>query len=392
MIQRIIVLFVNGLGGGTLSESDQAEKGQAKGRGLGSVLEAAPDVALPTLEALGLGHVAGPSRLRRMDQPEGCFGRMVRSSPGSDPLTSLWELSGLAPPHPFPSYRDTLPASLRELVERTAKASVRPVAFPDLRTLLGHTAAEALAHRHLLIWGDQGAACHIAAHDTLCPPPELFRICRDVRKAAQGLCPLARVVARPIGGPPGAFHWLDQVRESCLAPPGTSLFEALVDVEQLVTGIGKVGDLVNGTGFTRLISVRKTAAVWSELVKTLTTTPRGLIVAGLFDDVEWGGTASFASNWAQALGKLDVSLLELQAKLKPGDLACLTADHARDVLGGGEATGDPVPLLMFGPRVAKGVNLGTLRTFADLGQTIAEAFGASRLPSGDSYLAALRGG
>jgi phosphopentomutase len=165
-----------------------------------------------------------------------------------------------------------------------------------------------------------------------------------------------------------------------------------VNVEQLVTGIGKVGDLFNGNGFTRLISVRSTAAVWSELMKTLTTMPRGLIVAGVFDDVEWGGTTSFVSNWALALGRLDAGLLELQAKLKPGDLVCLTADHARDVLRGGQATSDHVPVLMFGPRVAKGVNLGTLRTFADLGQTIAEAFGASRLPTGDSYLAALRGG
>ena len=392
MIQRIILLLVNGLGAGTLPESDQEKKGQAKGRGLASVLEAVPDLALPTLEALGLGHVVGPSRLRRMDQPEGCFGRMAPSVPGSDPLTNLWELSGLAPPHPFPSYRDALPALLGEVVEQAAKMPVRPIPFPDLRILLGHTAAGALAHKQLLIWGDQGAACHIAAHDSVCPPPELFRVCRDVRKAAQARCPLTRVVARPIGGPPGSFHWLDQVRESCLAPPGKSLFDALVNVEQLVTGIGKVGDLFNGNGFTRLVSVRSMAAVWSELMKTLTTTPRGLIVTGLFDDVEWGGTASFASNWAQALERLDASLLELQAKLKPGDLVCLTADHARDVLSGGQATSDAVPLLMFGPRVAKGVNLGTLRTFADLGQTIAEAFGASRLPAGDSYLAALRGG
>lgn len=392
MIQRIILLLVNGLGAGTLPESDQEQKGRAKGRGLASVLEAVPDLSLPTLEALGLGHVIGPSRLRRMDQPEGCFGRMVPLLRGSDPLTSLWELSGLAPAQPFPSYRDALPASLGEMGQRAAKVPVRPIGFPDLHTLLGQSAAEAVAHKQLLIWGDHGAACHIAAHDSVCPPPELFRVCRDVRKAAQALYPLARVAARPIGGLPGAFRWLDQVRESCAAPPGKSLFDALVNVEQLVTGIGKVGDLVNGAGFTRLISIRKTAAVWIELMKTLTTMPRGLIVVGLLDDVEWGGTTSFVSNWAQALGRLDAGLLELQAKLKPGDLACLTADHARDVLTGGEATSDPVPILMFGPRVAKGVNLGTLRTFADLGQTIAEGFGASRLPMGDSYLAALRGG
>lgn len=392
MIQRIILLLANGLGVGTPPESDQEKKGRAKGRGLASVLEAVSDLALPTLEALGLGHVVGPSRLLRMDQPEGCFGRMAPSISGADPLTSLWELSGLVPAHPFPSYRDALPASLREEVERAAKLPVRPIAFPDLHTLLEQSAAAAVAHKQLLIWGDQGAACHIAAHDTVCSPPELFRVCRDVRKSAQVLSPLARVVARPIGGPPGAFRWLDQMRESCTAAPGKSLFDALVNVEQLVTGIGKVGDLFNGNGFTRLIAVRSTSAVWNELMKTLTTTPRGLIVAGLFDDVEWGGTASFASNWAQALGRLDAGLRDLQTKLKSGDLVCLTADHARDVLSGGQPTRDHLPVLMFGPRIAKGVNLGTLETFADLGQTIAEAFGASRLPAGDSYLTALRSG
>ena len=392
MIQRIILLLVNGLGVGALPDSGQGKHIQTNDTGLAPILEAAPDLTFPTLEALGLGHVVQRSRLRRMDQPEGCFGRMALSVLGTDPLTSLWELSGLAPAEPFPFYWDALPAPLSEVVERAAKVSVRAVPSPDLRSLLGPTAGEAVAHKQLLIWGDHGATCHFAAHESVCPPQELFRVCRNVRKAAQGICPLARVVARPIGGTPGALRWLDQVRESCLAPPGKSLFEALLNVEQLVTGIGKVGDLFNGSGFTRSISVRSTTAVWSEMLKTLTTTPRGLIVAGLLDDVEWGGEASFASNWVRALGRLDAGLLELQAKLKPGDMVCLTADHARDVLGGGRATREYVPVLIFGPRIAKGVNLGTLRTFADLGQTIAEAFSTSRLPAGESYLAALKGG
>lgn len=391
MIQRIILLLVNGLGAGPSSEFAQ-EKLEQHRRGLAAVLGAAPDLSLPTLEALGLGHVVSPSRLRPVDQPEGCFGRMVSSVSGADPLTSLWELSGVAPAEPLPSYRDALPASLGEAVERAARSSVQPIPFPDLHTLLGQTVAEALTRKQLLIWGDQGATCHVAAHDSVCSPSDLFRVCRDVRKAVQALFPLARVVARPIGGPLGAFRWLDQIRETCKAAPGQTLFEALMSVEQLVTGIGKVGDLFNGNGFTRTVPVRSTAAAWSELMKTLSTTPRGLIVAGLFDDVEWGGAASFAFNWVQALGRLDTALLEFQAKLKPGDLVCMTADYARDVLGTGEASSDPRPVLMFGPRIAKGVNLGTLRTFADLGQTIAEAFGASRLPTGESYLAALRGG
>jgi len=43
-----------------------------------------------------------------------------------------------------------------------------------------------------------------------------------------------------------------------------------------------------------------------------------------------------------------------------------------------------------GPRLARGVNLGTRTTAADLAQTIGEALGAMRLPWGDSFLDALQ--
>jgi phosphopentomutase len=46
-----------------------------------------------------------------------------------------------------------------------------------------------------------------------------------------------------------------------------------------------------------------------------------------------------------------------------------------------------VPLLVAGDRVRAGADLGTRSTFADLGQTLAELFGVSRLPNGTSFLA-----
>ena len=41
---------------------------------------------------------------------------------------------------------------------------------------------------------------------------------------------------------------------------------------------------------------------------------------------------------------------------------------------------------LMGPMVKAGVNLGTRRTFADLGQTIAENFGVGPLKHGTSFL------
>jgi phosphopentomutase len=45
-----------------------------------------------------------------------------------------------------------------------------------------------------------------------------------------------------------------------------------------------------------------------------------------------------------------------------------------------------VPLLAAGARVRLGADLGTRRTFADLGQTLAEVFGVGRLANGTSFL------
>ncbi len=45
-----------------------------------------------------------------------------------------------------------------------------------------------------------------------------------------------------------------------------------------------------------------------------------------------------------------------------------------------------LPLLAVGPRVRAGIDVGTRRTFADLGQSLSEVFGAGLLPHGTSFL------
>jgi phosphopentomutase len=45
-----------------------------------------------------------------------------------------------------------------------------------------------------------------------------------------------------------------------------------------------------------------------------------------------------------------------------------------------------VPLVATGPRVRAGVDLGTRKTFADIGQTLADMFGVGVMPHGTSFL------
>jgi phosphopentomutase len=72
-------------------------------------------------------------------------------------------------------------------------------------------------------------------------------------------------------------------------------------------------------------------------------------------------------------------------------MVILTGDHGRDLSKPAKTpTREYVPLLLTGPKLAQGVDLGTHATAADLGQTIVEALRAERLPIGDSFWDAIR--
>jgi phosphopentomutase len=80
----------------------------------------------------------------------------------------------------------------------------------------------------------------------------------------------------------------------------------------------------------------------------------------------------------------------LLPRLRQTDLLVITADHGNDpTTPSTDHSREYVPLLVVGPGVTGGVNLGTRSTFADLGQTLAENFRVPPLASGQSFLQAL---
>ena len=165
------------------------------------------------------------------------------------------------------------------------------------------------------------------------------------------------------------------------------MFDVLNRASQILVGVGTVGDLFSGRGFTRSVPVGHWTVLLHEVTGMLKTVPRGLIVAGL-DVLE-----SDAAQSAAALHDFDRRLSELLEQLRPGDLLVLTGDHGRDITKADQLpTREYVPLLATGPKLAQGVNLGIRSSAADLGHTILEALQGDQLPMGESFLDALRAG
>ena len=391
MIQRVILIVLDGVGVGELP--DAAEYGDVGSNTLAHVAEAVGGLALPNLEALGLGHIGHFAGIRTMGQPDGCFGRMGQLSRGKDSTAGHWEMAGILLEEPFPTYPRGFPKEMLDLFEQ---ASGRKVL--GNRAASGTEIIQELGEEHMrtgapIVYTSTDSVFQIAAHERVVPVEELYRMCRAARKLLKPPHQVARVIARPFIGEPGLFVRTERRRDFSVEPPSPTLLDILKRSGQLIVGIGKIEDLFNGRGLTRSIHTGNNAAGMGETVRLLKTMPRGLIFVNLADFDTLYGHRNNPSGYAKALREFDARLPALLDAVRPGDLLCVTADHGNDpTTPGTDHSREYVPLLVVGPRLAQGVNLGTRRTFADLGQTVAEALGAPRLDCGESFLDALTPG
>ncbi|HEY6085744.1 MAG TPA: hypothetical protein VIU63_10140, partial [Nitrospira sp.] len=170
-------------------------------------------------------------------------------------------------------------------------------------------------------------------------------------------------------------------------PPNQTMLDVLSRASQILIAVGKVGDLFSGRSLTRTVQIETWTAAFDEVYGMFKTVPRGLMYAAL--DMPYGDTSATAAS----LHELDRRLPDLLELLRPGDLFVLTGDHGRDPRKRHQLpTREYVPVILTGPRLAQGVNLGIRPSAADLGQTIVEALRGEALPVGESFLDALQAG
>jgi phosphopentomutase len=391
MMNRVIVIVLDGVGVG--AAPDAGEYGDESANTLAHVADAVGGLTLPNLQSLGLGHIGAFFGIQRVGQPLGCFGRMAELSHGKDATAGHWEMVGLVTKEPFPTYPEGLPERVIEAIQETIGRKVL-----GNRAALGADIVKELGREHVatacpILYTNADSVVQIAAHERVIPKEELYRMCRAARQVLRPPHRVARVVAQPFTGEMGAFVGTEGRKHFSVEPPGESLLDSARRAGYPVVGVGRIDTLFCGRGFTRAIHTLNNTAGMGETVRLLANMPKGLIFANLVDIEGLHGYRDNAAGFAQGLQEFDLQLAGLLGALKPGDLLCLAADHGHDLTqqGGGHSR-EYVPLLAYGPKLARGVNLGTRKTFADLGQTVSDAFGLDPLTIGESFLNALRAG
>jgi phosphopentomutase len=198
---------------------------------------------------------------------------------------------------------------------------------------------------------------------------------------------VGRVIARPFVGVPGSFKRTSNRHDYALDPFSETLLDRLTAREIPVVAIGKVNDLFAGRGIGRAIPTISDADGMHQIAAAIDEIDGGLLFANLVDfDTQYGHRNEVAG-YAANLERFDAWLGPTLERLRQDDLLIITADHGNDpTTPSTDHSREHVPVLVTGERVRRGLDLGTRRTFADLGQTLAENFGVAALAHGSSFL------
>jgi phosphopentomutase len=387
VFERIIWIVLDSVGVGEMP--DAAGYGDVGSDTLGNIARQR-GLNLPNLCRLGLGNLKPIPQLPKAEHPEGAYGRCTLCSPGKDTTTGHWEMVGIHLAKPFPLFPHGFPPEImREFESRIGRSTL------GNKAASGTEIIKELGDEHVrtgspIVYTSADSVFQIAAHESVIPIPELYRICEIAREILRGPWEVGRVIARPFEGESGAYKRTSNRHDYAVPPPRGMLLDKLEEQHVEIRSVGKIFDVFLGRGITKQFKTKNNADGMKTTLEAMQGLTRGLIYVNLVDFDQLYGHRNDVEGYARALEEFDAWLPEFRAALLPGDMAILTADHGCDpTTPSTDHSREYTPLLAFGPQVRAGVDLGLRATLSDMGQTVAENF-ATSIEKGTSFLSEIR--
>lgn len=370
---RLFLILLDGVGVGELP--DAADYGDEGANTFLHVAEKGGPLRLPNLTRLGMGNIQPAPGVEPSDDPLAAFARLRELSPGKDTTAGHWELAGVVLDNPFPVFPDGFPpeliGSFEEKIGREMLGN-RPASGTVILDELGE---EHVRTGKPIVYTSADSVFQIAAHEDVIPLEELYRQCRIARELLTGPWAVARVIARPFAGKPGAFRRTGDRKDFSLAPTGHTVFQALEESGIDVYGIGKIEDIYTGVGITRSVHTADNKEGMDRMEEAMADAGGGAAFVNLNDfDSKWGHRND-PESFARGLEVFDARLPSFLSHLREEDLLLITSDHGTDpTTPGTDHTREHIFLLAVGHGIPTEKDLGVRRTFADVAATIARHF------------------
>ena len=346
---------------------------------------------LPVLDGLGLG---AATRLASGDAtpgleavPTGLWGAATEVSSGKDTPSGHWELAGCPVPWDWHYFPDEVPAFPADLTDRVARAAGTEGILGNCHAsgtaIIAELGPEHLRSGWPICYTSADSVFQIAAHEESFGLKRLLDLCAELAPHLHAM-KVGRVIARPFTGTPEAgFNRTGNRRDFAIAPPAPVLTDWVQAAGGRVHAIGKIGDIFSMQG---IDEVRKgsDAELMAHLADLVESAEEGSLTFANFVEFDslYGHRRDIAG-YARALEWFDAALAPVLARLRPGDLMLLTADHGNDPgWTGTDHTRERVPVLVAG----RGAGALGLVAFTDVAASIAAHLGVPAQGPGRSFL------
>lgn len=380
-IKRVFLIVLDGVGVGELP--DAANYGDQSSNTLGNTARILGGLHLPNLERAGLGKITDIQGLSSR-VTGGVFGRMAERSPGKDTTTGHWEMAGIILPRPFPVYPQGFPGEIiREFSRRTGRGVIgnKVASGTEIIVELGE---KHIQSGDLIVYTSADSVFQIAAHEEIVPLEQLYHYCGIAREIMTGEHAVGRVIARPFLGKPGNFYRTSGRKDFSLKPTGPIVLDRLKDAGLTVYGVGKIEDIFSWQGLTASNHTHNNNETLEFLTQLINTDFKGLVFANCIDFDMVYGHRNDPKGFAAALMEVDAWLGANLPKLHPGDIMIFTGDHGCDpTTTSTDHSREYTPLLILGPGLPEGLDLGVRSTFADIAASLCRWFRLQPWPVGE---------
>ncbi|WP_370197603.1 phosphopentomutase [Roseibium sp.] len=352
---------------------------------------------VPNMDRLGLGAAGRLSTGKDVPgldfdgEPEGLWGYAAEVSNGKDTPSGHWEIAGVPVRFDWGYFPETIPTFPEELIAKISKKA-------GLNGILGDKHASGtviiaeLGEEHIrtgkpIFYTSADSVIQIAAHEEHYGLEKLYELCEIAREFADPYN-IGRVIARPfVGETSDTFQRTANRRDYSVLPPEPTLLDRLTEAGRTVYGVGKISDIFAHQGVARVLKGAGNDQLFDKTLEAMDQAADGdLIFANFIDFDSLYGHRRDVPGYAAALEHFDRRLPEMIARMTDGDLLILTADHGCDpTWRGTDHTREHVPVIATGPGL-EGRSVGGRKTYADIGESIADHLGIAVGPNGTSFL------
>ena len=388
MSKRVIMMVMDSFGIG--EEPDADKFGDLGTNTLRSCLTSKYFKA-DNLKKMGFFNIDGVKELNYTEEeanPTAVYGRMQEASMGKDTTIGHWEIAGVISPEPLPTFPDGFPQETLDEFEKLTGRGVLCNKPYSGTTVINEYGDEHVETGKWIVYTSADSVFQIAAHEEVVPLEELYEACRTARKILKGKTGVGRVIARPfVGKGNGNYTRTSNRHDFSLEPPKETMLDNIISADKKVLAVGKIKDIFAGIGISEYVYTTGNEDGINKTLEYMDRDDASIIFTNLVDYDMLYGHRRDIDGYAKAVAYFDERLPEIISKMKDDDVLMITADHGCDpgYTKTTDHTREYVPFIMYGKNITP-KNLGTRKTFADMGATVLDYLEVPSTIAGDSVL------